>query len=455
MELELTQKQKQILAPQMIQCMEILQMTSQELLECMEKAIQENPVLEMQEHYDGPEEAADPRDELAWLESTDPQNRDYYRQDSAEAADRLRRCAAREEQETLYQHLLAQLEGLGLEERTAACARGLAASLDQNGWLDEDVDSLARELGFPEEVAAGALAAVQSLEPAGVGARSLSECLQLQLRRRDPVDELAVRIAGEHLDALSKCRYGAIARALKAGQGQVCRACDLIRTLDPRPGLRFAAGREEAAYITPDVIVVNTSGRFEVLLNDRFFPTLTISAYYSRLLRGCDDDQVREYLAGKVRQAKWLMRAVDQRRSTLMACASCLVEAQEDFFRLGPGNLNPLSLADVADRIGVHESTVSRAVSGKYLQCAMGTYPLGYFFSRRLGRGEEGGVSSADGAKALLKRMIDQEDRRRPLSDEKLCQLMGREGCALSRRTVAKYRDELGIPSTAGRRLRE
>lgn len=454
-ELGLTQKQNQTLSPQMIQCMEVLQMTSQELLEYVETALQENPVLECQECYDGPGEADSLRQEMAWLESTDLQNRDYYRQDSAEDADPLRSCAARSGQETLYHHLTAQLDGLELDGETALCARTLAASLDQNGWLEEDLPALARELGLPEHAMERALKVVQSLEPAGVGARTLSECLQLQLLRRPPVDKLALRIVEEHLDALARCRYGWMAQALRVSQEQVRRACSLIRSLDPRPGLGYAADRGEPVYIVPDIIVTCVHGRFELLPNHRFFPTLKISSYYSRLLRESDDAQVQDYLTGKLRQAKWTIRAVDQRRSTLMACAGCLVEEQRAFFSEGPGSLKPLSLADVAQRVGLHESTVSRAVNGKYLQCAMGTYPLSYFFSRRLGPAEGGGAASVDSAKALLKRLIDGEDKRRPLSDEKLCRLMAQEGCALSRRTAAKYRDELGIPSTIGRRLQE
>lgn len=456
MELGLTQKQTQTLSPQMIQSMEVLQMASQELLEYIGAALQENPVLELQEYYDAPDEAADWQRRLEWLESGDPQNRDYYRQDSEAEAESLRgRGVVHDGQETLYHHLLEQLRALELEPELFACARTLAASLDRSGWLEEDLPALSRELGWPEKTAARALAAVQSLEPAGVGARDLPECLQLQLRRREPVDELAVRIAGEYLDALSKCRYGLISRSLKVSQERVMRACGLIRTLDPRPGLGFAAGQEEPAYITPDVTVAEVHGRFEVLLNDRFFPTLSLSPYYSQLLRKSDDGQVRDYLAGKMNQAKWLIRAVDQRRATLTACVNCLVELQEDFFRRGPGHLRPLSLADVAARLKIHESTVSRAVNGKYLQCLTGTYPLGYFFSRRLGCGEGGGASSADGARALLKELIAREDKHKPLSDEKLCQLMAQRGCVLSRRTAAKYRDELGIPSTTGRRRRE
>lgn len=201
--------------------------------------------------------------------------------------------------------------------------------------------------------------------------------------------------------------------------------------------------------------MVNFPDHFELLTNDYFFPTLNISSYYSRMLKDSDDAEVKDYLMGKVRQAKWVVRSIEQRRSTLLQCAECLLALQEDFFRHGPGHLRPMSLADIAQKLGVHESTVSRTIRDKYIQCASGVYPLSYFFSRSLGSARVkamGEAVSPDSAKTLLKKLIAEEDKRKPLSDQKLCELMAREGCELSRRTVAKYRDELNIPSTAGRR---
>ncbi len=183
-----------------------------------------------------------------------------------------------------------------------------------------------------------------------------------------------------------------------------------------------------------------------------------MSSYYCRMLRDSKDDEVKDYLVNKVRQAKWVVRSIEQRRSTLMQCAEVMLDLQEDFFRHGPGHLKPMSLADIAQRVGVHESTVSRTVKDKYLQCSSGVYPLSYFFSRSLGGGVVGGpgdASSPDTAKAMLKKLITEEDKHKPLSDQKLCELMAKDGCEISRRTVAKYRDELGIPSTTGRKQYE
>nr|WP_317325766.1 RNA polymerase factor sigma-54 [uncultured Flavonifractor sp.] len=454
MELNLTQKQIQTLSPQMMQSMEILQMGSQELLEYIEEAVQENPVLEPEEQYDRADESDQLRRKLEWLESTDPQNRYYHQQDTEEQDDRLGNYGTMEDREdNLYYYVLSQLKTMDLPPEVMAVGAFLVESLNGNGWLDESLEELAADSGYPKELLEQGLAAVQSLEPAGVGARDLSECLRLQLVRRAPVDEVAVRIVESQLDALSKSRYGLIARELKVSQEEVRAACEHIRALNPRPGTGFAA-RENLTYINPDIIVVSFPDHFELLTNDYYFPSLGISGYYTRLLKESDDRQVKDYLTGKVKQAKWMVHAIEQRRSTLMSCAGCILELQEAFFRQGPGHLVPMSLADVAERIGVHESTVSRAVKDKYIQCSMGVYPLSYFFSRSLGNtGED--AASPDAAKALLKKLIAGEDKKKPLSDQKLCEQMSAQGCPLSRRTVAKYRDELHIPSTTGRKQYE
>lgn len=461
MELSMSMKQTQTLSPQMMQSKEILQMGSQELLEYIQDQVQENPVLEMEEKYGKGDDTAVLQRKLEWLESTDAQNRYYHQQDTEDdEKDPISNYGTVDErEENLYLYVLSQLEVMDLEPELLPVGRFLVESLNQNGWLDESVEDLAEELGKPVEEVEKALAAVQSLEPAGVGARNLSECLVLQLQRRHEDSELAIRIARDYLDPLSKSRYGLIAKSLGVCQEEVRTACDLIRTLNPRPGGGFAA-RENLVYINPDLFVVNFPDHFELLTNDYFFPDLNISGYYCRMLKSTEDNEVKDYLMGKVRQAKWVVHSIEQRRSTLLRCAECILELQEEFFRRGPGHLKPMCLADIAQKVGVHESTVSRTVRDKYLQCASGVYPLSYFFSRSLGApaarpGTEENTSSPDFAKALLKKLIGGEDKHKPLSDQKLCERMAREGCELSRRTVAKYRDELGIPSTTGRKQYE
>jgi RNA polymerase sigma-54 factor len=453
----MTLKQTQTLSPQMMQSMEILQMGSQELLEYIENLVQENPTVEVEENYNQLDEFNQLKRKLEWLDSTDQQNRYYQQQDREDDRDDplSNYGTVEESEENLYLYVLSQLPDL--EEPMASAARMLVESLNQNGWLDEKLDELAGELGYPVDVLEQALAVVQSLEPAGVGARDLRECLTLQLKRRPGDHALALTIVDRYLDALSKNRFGLIAKETAAEPEEVREACALIKSLNPKPGTGFAA-RENLTYINPDIIVVHFPDHFELLTNDYFFPTLSISGYYKGLMKETEDREVKEYLTNKVRQAKWVVRSIEQRRNTLMDCAGVILKLQENFFRKGAGHLVPMTLADVAERVGVHESTVSRAIKDKYIQCAGGVYPLSYFFSRGLGASSGGRTgaqnpASPDFAKALLKKLIAEEDRRKPLSDQKLCERMAKEGCQLSRRTVAKYRDELNIPSTTGRKL--
>ncbi len=457
MELNMDLRQSQTLSPRMLQSMEILQMGSQELLEYIQETAQENPLLELEETAVA-DDLALMRRKLEWLESTDVQNQAYYRQDSDEDADPMANYGGVETgEENLYRYVLSQLRSIETDPGLLSAAEFIVESLNQNGWLDEDVPELAAAAHCPEPRMEQALALVQSLEPAGVGARGLSECLCLQLTRRGE-DETVLRIARDCLDALAKNQYGLIARTLGITQEEARRAGSVIRSLNPKPGTGFAS-RENLAYISPDLILVSFPDHFELLTNDYFFPSLRLSGYYQGLMKENSDAEVKEYLTGKLRQAKWVVQSIEQRRTTLMDCARCILSRQENFFRRGPGHLAPMTLADVGGEVGVHESTVSRAIRDKYIQCSMGVYPLSYFFSRSLGVAADGGggegAASPDGAKALLKRLISDENKKKPLSDQKLCELMEREGYPIARRTVAKYRDALGIPGTAGRKAYE
>ncbi len=453
MELGLSLKQAQTLSPQMMQAMEILQMGSQELLEYIQETLQENPVLESEERRQPQESPEDAllRRKLEWLESTDVQNRWYHQEDAQDLSDlTVGAVGADPGEESLYYYLRSQIQFETLPKPLAAAVQCVLESLSGNGYLDDPVADLATHAGVDEKTMERAVELVQALEPAGVGARNLSECLCLQLTRRGETG-LPLTIADRYLEAMSKDHYNLIARETGASREDIQAACKVIRSLNPRPGAGFAP-REALGYITPDLVVVSFENHFEILSNDYYFPTLKISSYYHQLMRSTDESQVKDYLTNKVRQAKWVLSSVEQRRSTLMACANCIVERQENFFRRGPGHLRPMTLADVAQALDVHESTVSRAVKDKYLQCAHGIFPLGYFFSRALPTGSSGDSVSAEQAKSAIKKLIAAEDKKKPLSDQKLCQLLTEQGIEISRRTVAKYRDELGISSTSGRK---
>lgn len=454
MDLTLRPKQTQTLSPQMVQSMNLLQMDAMELRDYLQEQFQENPALELEPPVRPAEGDRDSGGDallqkLEWLHTSDVQNSWYNREDAREAGGRFPEPPdAASGGESLYAHLHAQLPEL--PSALSAAAELVLKSLDSAGRLEDSPEALAAHAGLPAAVVEEAVRLVQGLDPAGVAARDLSQCLCLQLIRRGETG-LPLRIAQSYLEDMGQDHYHRIAQATGAGREEVQAACRLIRSLDPRPGAAFGP-EGPAQYVIPDLAVVAEAGRLEVVLNDAFLPTLRVSSYYYQLMKHTDDAQVRDYLSQKVHQARWLLRSIEQRQSTLLSCARCIVAWQVSFFRLGPDHLRPMSLADIAGQLDIHGSTVSRAVRGKYLQCAFGVYPLKHFFGGALpGAGGADGVS-AQRAKCALRALIDGEDKRTPLSDQKLCQLLAARGVELSRRTVAKYRDELGIPSTFGRK---
>ncbi|MGE4486103.1 MAG: RNA polymerase factor sigma-54 [Oscillospiraceae bacterium] len=453
-------KQAQTLSPQLVQSMEILQMGSPELLKYIRELVQENPVVDLEEQTEVKIEFDALKCKLKWLESTDVQNRYYIADDRDECGDLIDNYSVKtREGETLCNYLTSQLSIRGMDPELRAAAVFVIESLSSTGYFKDSPEAAASAVGCTEATALEALRLVQSLEPAGIAARNLSECLCLQLSRCGGDDPLAYRIAGNYLEALAKSRYAFLARELKTSPKQVQAACERIRTLNPKPGSGFAGG-DDTVYITPDVCVVNVSGHLEIHTNDSYFPSIALSGYYRTLMNGTDNSEVRSYLLNKMRQATWVIKSIEQRRSTLISCAESIVRLQEAFFNERDGHLVPMTLASVARQLGVHESTVSRAIRDKYLRCLRGVYPLSFFFSRGLGSrvsqpDANGNKISPDSAHALLSVLVAGEDIKHPLSDQKLCELMAERSVEISRRTVAKYRDELGIPCASGRKQYE
>lgn len=445
MELTLELKQTQKLSPQMIQSMNILQMGTTELQEYVEKTLLENPALEL-EAESKKEERPELVRKVEWLMANDRQNRWYHRDDARD----LIELVADPAEESLYDHLRGQINMEKLPGRLGLAVDCILSGLNDNGYLEESTEELAERCGQPEEVVLRAEELVRELEPAGVGARTLSQCLAIQLERKGETG-LALTIVRSYLEDMAKDRYSLISRETGATRQEIQEACRQIRELDPRPGAPYAP-IEAPGYIVPDLLVTELDGELVVTAGDDFLPVLKVSAYYQQLMKDTDEKEVREYLTDKVRQACWMVKSIEQRKSTLLTCAKIIAARQADFFRQGEGYLHPLTLADVAEEAGVHESTVSRAVKDKYIQCVHGVFPMGHFFSRALPSSGGDGVS-AEKVKAALRTLIDQEDKKKPLSDQKLCDMLLERELILSRRTVAKYRDEMGIPSTSGRKV--
>ncbi len=454
--MELLQKQIQRLSQQQIQSVELLQMNSLELSAYLQNLSQENPVIDLDDAPPAPE--PNPEDDLLhrlqWLEDNDRQNRYYQSMEDDELDPMARVGNAGGLEETLTQFLSRQLDRMDLDQDTVQTVRYLASCLDENGYFRFSLDELSHDLHIPTARLASCLDILRTLEPAGVGAENLSQCLALQLQRIG-VDGPPLFIVRDHLEELAKSHYRSIAGKLHITVEEVLDAQRIIRELEPRPGAIFEQPGH-IQYILPDVFVEEKDGRFQARTRSSDRPAFQISSYYRDLLAHSNEAEVREYLGKKVRQAENVLWAIGQRESTLQRCAQAIVDHQEAFFRGGPCYLSQLRMADVAQDLDIHESTVSRAVREKYLQCVWGVYPLNYFFSRSAtSSGTSETNTGGTASRALLRQLIEEEDKAHPLSDQKLCEKMVRLGCPISRRTAAKYREELLIPSAAGRRQRE
>ena len=433
---ELRQELK--LTPQLLQSMELLQMNSQELLDYLNQVSEENPLVEQSDLSELHRAYDALRQKVHWINGGLPE-------DGRGAMPE--RGAADRETESLAAFLRDQLERRRLSKPLLALTVYLAELLDDDGRLNqEDLDGVAA-LKIPQPLLRQALETLQSLEPAGVGARSLSECLLLQLAQKRDVSPLDMEIVRRFLPDLGKKHYGLIARELSVSADEVRAAEKRISALDPCPGRSFQAP-EPTLYIRPDVFIAELDGKLQVILNDFYLPRVSISTYYARLLKESDEPETRAYLREKMQQARWLLNSLERRGSTLRQCAEAILEAQYPFFTGQSTELSPMTMAALAERLGLHPSTISRATREKYLQCRQGTYPLRYFFSRALG--EQG--PSQQTVKLRLLELIRQEDRAHPYSDQRLAELLEQQGIAIARRTVAKYRTELRLGSAAARR---
>lgn len=456
MDLTLTLSQKLTLSQRMLQSAEILQMSSQELVEYMKELSVENPVVEYEEPSEARERLDTLKRKLEWLEAADEQNKTYYRQEKDESAGtdlwNFREAAS----ESLEEHLKAQLAVLDISKTQRALGEYIIESMDANGYLDENIADMAVRLEVAPAALADALQIVRGLDPMGVGAQNLSECLRIQVERLGIDNPLVLQIIESELPTLGKNQLHTIAKRHKVSLEEVIDAVSLIKTLNPKPGNSFA-NRRTLEYITPDVIVAKSGEGYEIILNDYFFPRLSISNYYKSIINDDTADSAKEYVCDKIKQAEWAMKCISKRNATLVRTLEVIIDLQRSFFDHGPGHLRPMRLYDVAERIGMHESTVSRAVRDKYLQCSWGVFPLSAFFP--IGVSTHNAAQN-DGArevtpayiKSQIQEIIDGEDKSAPYSDRVITEMLNQKGITISRRTVTKYRESMNILGIGGRK---
>lgn len=453
-EMSLQLQQKQVLSQRMQQSVEILQMNTLALSEYVKELAEENPLVEWREGEDsGEEEQGKLLQKLEWLAEADEQNRGLYRMEQEQAEqEREDTRFGKKEGESLREYLLLQINILKIPEDHKKVLRFLAESTAESGYLEKDaLECLMERYRIKERTAARILAQFQTLDPPGVGARDLRECLLLQLKQREPVCETAVRIVEEHLDDLARNRMALIAKKYKLSGEALAAVLAEIRSCQPKPGSGFV-GETPVEYVMPDIFVEKQGGALQVRLNDSRVPHLQISHSYVKLLREKADAETEAYIAEQLKRAEWALQCISKRESTLQQVATYIVEQQQAFFLHPQGELAPLRMTDVAEGLGIHESTVSRAVKEKYLQCERGVFPLQAFFTKAVKKAEAEEGVSAEAVKKRLRLLIEEEDKRKPLSDRALTERLEAEGICISRRTVAKYRESMGIAGASGRK---
>lgn len=438
---ELQQQLK--LAPKQIQSIRVLQMNAQELLEHIHQLSEENPLLEQEDSSSVQESYEALCQKASWI-SIGPVGASFAHEEGAGGEYGV----MDKDMEALSTFLKDQLDRQRLDKPLLALCRYMADLVDEDGYLlQEDLDSL-QDLRIPQALIDQAVSKIQSLDPPGVGARNLAECLVLQLLRIN-APPLVVHIVTHFLPELSQKHYGPISRALGVSPREIQAAEELISSLEPHPGQSFQA-EEPSVYIRPDVFIVEEDGGYQVYLNDFYLPRISINQYYVRLLEQSDDPENQSYLKEKMRQASDLIQDLQRRGSTLRRCAEAILAAQPRFFDGTSSHLAPMSISGLAEELALHPSTISRAIRGKYLQCRQGIFPLRYFFSRKIDHQGH----SQQAVQQMIAALIRDEDSAHPLSDQRLCQLLEEQGIHLARRTVAKYREELGIGSSTVRRKR-
>jgi RNA polymerase sigma-54 factor len=472
--LSLRQSQRVVMTPLLQQAIQLLQLSTIELQEVVQKELLENPLLEevTPEAADAPDgqqpadahvtptvepvsPEAPPREErqtddlpfdLTAVMFDDHEERSLVQQEDRDDLpfENMVRSVS-----SLTDHLDEQLRLTAEDPVILRIGTEIIGNLDDDGYLRADLAEIAERCGVEVGDVEKVLELVQSFDPPGVAARSVQECLLVQLKSDPNPDPVSVEIVEQHFEDLTRRRYPEIARALKLSLDRVMESIEEIMGLEPKPGRRF--GGNDSRYIAPDVAVYKMGSEYTVVLNEDGIPRLRVNSLYRSLLRS-SGDEARQYVEQKLRSAVWLIKSVDQRQRTLRKVSQSIVKFQREFLDKGLAYLRPLSLRDVGEDIGMHESTISRVTTNKYIETPQGLFELKFFFHSGIASGDGEMVSSIS-VKKMIQDLLANEDPSKPLSDQEVAQILKQRGLTIARRTVAKYREELGILPSHQRRL--
>ncbi len=455
---------QQVLAPQLQQSLLILQAPLLELRNLVQQEMETNPVLEelATDPEEPPEKVEDAdkefKEEFDQLAKLDAEWRDYMAQSSSYSTRSQEEEDKRQfffdsiaTQETLQQHLMGQLNQTALDTNDRKTAELIIGNIDDNGFLQTTPEEMSMNTGIAKEDFENILTLIQSFYPPGVGACDLRECLLIQLKREGKQTSLEYKIISEHMQDLGKRRFPEIARRMGISVEQVQKCANNIAQLDPRPGQIFAAAPQN--YVLPDVTVEKIDGEYQIILNGEQIPHLRISNTYKDIMsQDGNGSEVKDYIRDKIRSGKFLIKSIHQRQQTISNIAHQIVSRQREFFDRGSAHLKPMTMVQIADVVGVHETTVSRAISGKYMSTPQGVFEMKYFFTPGYQTASGESMSNTSVKEAIMD-LVKNEDSNSPLSDKEIVEILSERGIPIARRTVAKYRTELNIlPSNMRRK---
>ena len=468
--LQLKVGQSLTMTPQLQQAIKLLQMSSLDLQQEITRVLEENPLLEREDEIEQGAESSEistseqetPVDSIEVAIETDwsdtnhfDLNRPMTRTASDDEYDSFENRTS--ENLTLADHLLWQLNLMPLTERDMLIARVLVDSINSDGFLDADLDEITKALAeeledLEHDEVECVLHQIQSLDPVGIGARGIAESLKIQLAALGLLGgdvSLPLKLVQNHLELLTKKDRSGLKRLLNCNDEELDTALELIRSLDPKPGSHI--GGSDPEYVTPDLIVRRSAEGWVVELNPDALPRVGINQTYQNFIKSGDKSETNDYLKSQLQEARWFVKSLKSRAETLLKVGTCIVEEQIEFFEKGPVAMKPMVLADIADRVEMHESTISRVTTQKYMHTPRGTLELKYFFSSHVGT-DGGGEASSTAIKEHIKELINHENPKKPLSDNKLSQMLSERGFKVARRTIAKYREMLGISGSSERK---
>lgn len=448
LKLNISQKQKLILTQIMQQSINVLQMSAYDLREYIEKEFEENPILEADFNLIESKDNIDNTQLSKYLNDRYDENYNYQHNNE----DEVSVFNFISDKKSLKDYLYEQLGEIKSDIKIKKVVSYMIESLDSRGYLENTLEEICSDLGIDKEKVQNALEILQSLEPCGIGARDLKECLLIQLKNKGILDEIIKEIVLKYLEYIADCKYNYIAKELKITPKEVQAYGDIIKSLEPKPSRGYYTG-EEVKFIIPDAYIVKIGDKYNVIMNKDIIPNITINNLYKQeILNGKNKKEV-EYVKEKVNDAIGLINDIEQRNNTILKLLECIVKKQKAYFENGQEYLKPMTLRDLADEMDLHESTVSRAIKDKYILTSRGTVKIKDLFCNGIvSSGINGEGVSTNTIKNKIKQLIQLENKNKPLSDQAICDLLKKEHIDISRRTVAKYREELGIKSSSKRK---